>query len=365
MLSAVKTTTPTINWGVIGCGAIAPKWARAIDKAGHRIAAVASRDKAKGDQFIKDLSLKDCVVYDDYQALIEHGNLQAVYISVPTTKREEWVLKCLQAGLHVLMEKPHVNAQEVGLMLDLANQKGLQLMDGVMFVHSERLKQMGHAIENGALGGRPLRVMSMFSAGRLEVGNIRLDPTLEPQGTLADLGTYCVRLSLWAFNWDLPERVKCEATSVHAGALEGVIGSLFYDDGRVATFDANNSTCDAQWAHISGPKASMKIPLFVVPEEGHSRFSIEKNEWGDMFNILSNVDDKKVGRCIQEGEAIATFSKLINEKHATDVNWGMQALKTQLVLDACFESASARGVEVMINKDWVNLLTAKLCRARG
>ena len=360
-----RTESKTVNWGIIGCGAIAPKWARAMLKAGHNITAVASRERKKADDFVKDMKLQNCNIYDDYQKLIEDKSLNAVYLSVPTTKREEWVLKCLYQNLHVLTDKPHVNASEVGVMLEAAYKRNLQFMDGVMFMHHDRLKMMEQTIKAGALGGPPKRVMAMFSDGILDKDNIRLNPELEPMGSLADLGTYCVRITLWAFDWDLPDRVKAEVTHMTGDAITGVVGWLLYEDGRVGSFDANNASGRSQWAHISGPEACIKIPHFVAPPEDGCQFTIEKMEWDDNFACNPTEETKKVGKCIQEGNAVARISELILTKPSTDTFWGLVAMKTQLVLDSLLESIANNGVEVTVDKAKVTGLLAKLQPARG
>lgn len=363
-MSKASSESKTVNWGIIGCGAIAHKWARAIQKAGHNITAVASRELSKAQDFAKEMHL-NCNVYDDYQKLIEDKSIRAVYLSIPTTQREEWVLKCLYQGLHVLMDKPHVNATEVGVMLEAAYKRNLQLMDGVMFMHSDRLKQMEQCIKDGALGGAPKRVMSMFSDGILDKDNIRLNPKLEPMGSLADLGTYCTRITLWAFNWDLPDRVRAEATHTTGDAITGVVGWMLYDDGRVGSFDASNASARSQWAHINGPESCMKIHHFVAPAESGCEFDIEKMEWSEDFECKHSTDRKKVGRCIQEANAVSTISGLITSQPTTDVFWGIIAMKTQLVLDSLLESIENRGAEVTVNKELVRGLEAKLKPSSG
>lgn len=351
----VKTSEskqPTkISWGIIGCGSISRKWARAIQLAGHAVAAVASRSQAQAEAFARDNQLEGAKAYGSYLELLQDADVHAVLLTIPTSLRMQWVKQSLEHGKHVLMEKPHASAQQVGDMLRLASARGLQLMDGVMFMHAARLKEMETRIfQDNVLGGPPTRVMSMFSDHTLAPENIRSDPSLEPLGSLADLGTYNVRITLWAFQWELPSRVRAVATSRSAGgALTGAVGWLLYEDGRVGSFDANNTSAVSQWAHISGKTAVLKIPNFVVPDEAGCEYSVESTRWG-RFDCGSTVETSRVGPHNQEAQAILTFAELA-AKGETEPFWGRCAYRTQLVLDALMDSIDQGGQEIELNPE--------------
>ncbi|GAL73149.1 oxidoreductase [Jejuia pallidilutea] len=121
----------TINWGIIGLGNIAHKFATdLLTVEGATLYAVASRNQEKADAFGKKYNaLKS---YSSYEALAKDANLDAVYIATPHAFHKEHTLLCLENGIAVLCEKPFaMNANEVAEMITKAKAKNTLLMEAL------------------------------------------------------------------------------------------------------------------------------------------------------------------------------------------------------------------------------------------
>src|SRR5262249_10592676 len=158
----------------------------------------------------------------------------------PTGVRKEWVLRAARAGKHVLCEKPcGVNSADVRAMLDACRTHRVQFMDGVMFMHSQRLPLLRQLLDDGESIGTVARITSQFSFKGPEdfvKPNTRANQVLDPLGCLGDLGWYNIRLSLWVLNHQLPERVSGHILAAHDGVPMEFSGELFFPHGTTASF---------------------------------------------------------------------------------------------------------------------------------
>src|SRR5438445_11174248 len=157
------------RWGILGTANIARKNWQAIHNAGNStLAAVASRDRARAQQFIEecqaDVPLEPAPIpCGSYAELVERNDIDAVYIPLPTGIRKEWVLRAAEAGKHVLCEKPcAITSQDLRTMLDACRRRRVQFMDGVMFLHSRRMPLLRQVLDDGQSVGTVLRIASQF-----------------------------------------------------------------------------------------------------------------------------------------------------------------------------------------------------------
>jgi len=180
----------TVRWGFIGAGYVASRaMAPAVHAAsGAQLYAVASRDAARSAE------LEPTVVHNSYSDLIDDPNVDAVYISLTNVQHKEWVITALEAGKHVLCEKPlALNAEEVRIMLSAAERHQRMLVEAVWTRWQPRMKRMAEVIQRGDLGD-VLSISSAFTFQGDLTGNYRLDPTMGG-GALLDVG--CYQAHLW------------------------------------------------------------------------------------------------------------------------------------------------------------------------
>jgi predicted dehydrogenase len=361
------------RWGILGAADIAKKNWKALRNAENcHLVAVASREPKRCREFIArcqaeapfDPPPRACA---DYEELLADREIDAVYLPLPTGVRKPWVLRAVQAGKHVLIEKPvGVTTADVTEILDACRAARVQLMDGVMFMHSRRLRSMRQVLDSGQIGS-VRRVASEFSFGAPDeffAANIRTDSRLEPLGCLGDLGWYNLRFTLWALGWQMPSAVSGHVLGQHhrpgspAPVPTEFSAELYYPDGRSASFYCSFRTEIQQWAALSGTKGSITVPDFVLPYYGSEAVF---NVANPVFNVVGcdfNMEPRTRRHAVaeysnssshsQESAMFRTFARLAMSGEP-DPFWGEIALKTQQVLDACLQSARSGGQMVTLD----------------
>lgn len=350
------------RWGILGAANIARKNWKAICLAENAtLTAVASREPARAQQWLNE-NQAECPFPTvptacDYDTLLKRADVDAVYIPLPTGIRREWVEKAANAGKHVLCEKPcGPDAAELRAMIAACNAKGVQFMDGVMFMHGKRLPLLRSTIDDGETVGQLRRIATNFSFAAGDdflKNNIRVDPRVEPLGALGDLGWYNIRFSLFVMKYAMPAKVSGRMlTENSAGVPMEFSGELFWDSGVSASFYCSFNTELQQWAHVSGTKGSIALEDFVLPYYGcESKFVADRpvfNVKGTRYHWESHPKRYAVTEYsdgspdAQETNMIRTFSAAVLAKKV-DPFWPDVALKTQTVLDLCLASARKGG----------------------
>ena len=180
----------TVRWGFIGAGYVASRaMAPAVHAAnGAILHAVASRDAKRSAE------LEPVVVHQSYRTLIDDPNVDAVYISLTNVQNKEWVVAALEAGKHVLCEKPlAMNAEEVRTMQAAAQRNGRLLVEAVWTRWQPRMTRMAEVVQRGDLG-EPSSISTAFTFRGDLTGNYRSHPEMGG-GALLDVG--CYQAHLW------------------------------------------------------------------------------------------------------------------------------------------------------------------------
>ena len=154
-----------------------------------RVDAVASRDAARAEAYAKTHGIERA--HGSYDALLDDDDIEAVYISLPNSLHVEWSLRALDAGKHVLCEKPFDRRPErVEQAFDAAEAAGRVLMEAFMYRHHPQTRRLQEIVRSGAIG--ELRfILGSFIAPISDPENVRMRPELDG-GALMDLGCYCV-----------------------------------------------------------------------------------------------------------------------------------------------------------------------------
>ena len=175
----------TVNWGFLGAGYVASRGlAPAVHASrGANLYAVASRDEARS------ATLEPEHVHATYNDLLADDRVDAVYISLSNSQHLEWVTKSLEAGKHVLCEKPlGLNAKETEAMFATASRSGQLLVEAVWGRWHPRFSRMVEAVASGAIGNIE-HIETAFTFTSEMTDNYRLNP-LMGGGALLDVGCY-------------------------------------------------------------------------------------------------------------------------------------------------------------------------------
>lgn len=357
-------STGTCRWGILGTAFIAQKnWHSIHCSENSELVAVASRNVERAQEFIDNCQSQ--APFPDapravggYDELIAADDIDAIYIPLPTGLRAEWVIKAAEAGKHVLCEKPcGLDVAELQSILDACEKNNVQFMDGVMFMHSNRLDAVRGTIDDGESIGDVKRIATQFSFCAPQEfldGNIRVSSSLEPQGCLGDLGWYNIRFTLWAMNYAMPKSVTGRLISSVKSDISDeptpteFSGEMFFDGGVSASFYCSFLTEHQQWANISGTKGYLQVPDFVLPFFGAEIGYEVSNNFFDLQGCFFVMEEHKRREVVreyannhptsQEANLFRNFADLVLGGEP-DPKWGKIALQTQQVMDACAESA--------------------------
>jgi len=187
-----------IRWGIIGTGAIAKKFASALNAMGDaKLVAVGSRSQSTANEFAAKFNASK--PHGSYRELVNDVEVDVVYIATPHSCHKNDALAALQAGKPVLVEKPFtINATEAECLIDLARSKNLLLMEGMWTRYLPLYVNLREMLARGAIG--EVRMMTAdfgFKAGP-ETNPRLLDPALGG-GALLDIGVYPVSLASMVF----------------------------------------------------------------------------------------------------------------------------------------------------------------------
>jgi predicted dehydrogenase len=358
-----------LRFGILSAANIARKnWPAIFHSGNSVVTAVASRNLERSRQFIAECQAKTPfenppAPLGSYEELIASKNVDAVYIPLPTGLRKEWVLRAAAAGKHVICEKPcALSVADLQEMISACRKNRVQFMDGVMFMHGPRLARVREVLGDGRSVGPVRRISSAFSfyvGGDFFRDDIRVNGRLEPTGCLGDLGWYCLRFALWTMNWQLPHTVTGRVLSQSA-AVSGSLptptelsGELFFDGGVSAGFYCSFLASLQQWVSVSGQKGWLRLPDFVHPLDSYEpAFELNQSEVrvteSGGGKVPSGADRTAASHpTAQDTRMFRNFANQVFSGKLND-DWPMWALKTQQVMDACFESARNGSVGVTL-----------------
>jgi len=242
-----------VKWGIVSTADINRKvipGAHASEKVD--LVAVASRDQARADAYAREWEIPRA--YGSYEALLDDPEIEAVYISLPNTMHAEWSIKALEAGKHVLCEKPFTrHSDEITAAFDTAERTGRLLSEAFMYRHNPQTKRLVELVARGAIGELRM-IRSTFSYGLYDVENIRLRTDVEG-GALMDVGCYCVSGS--RLLGGEPVAVHGEAWTGPSGTDWAFAGLLRFPDDVVATFDCGTALPERDELEAIGSEGSL------------------------------------------------------------------------------------------------------------
>jgi predicted dehydrogenase len=200
------------------------------------LVAVASRDQRRAEEYAKTWKIERA--YGSYEALLADPDIDAVYISLPNTLHREWSIRSLEAGKHVICEKPFSrHPEDVEEAFDAAKRTGRLLTEAFMYRHNPQTTRLVELVRDGAIG--ELRVVrTAFSYSLYDADNIRLRTDVDG-GSLMDVGCYCVSGSRLLAGE--PETVVGQAYIGQTGTDWVFTGSLRFPGDVLALFDCG--TC--------------------------------------------------------------------------------------------------------------------------
>ncbi|HEY6584115.1 MAG TPA: Gfo/Idh/MocA family oxidoreductase, partial [Gaiellaceae bacterium] len=229
--------------------------------------AVASRDAARAASYAQEHGLDRG--YGSYDALLADDEVDAVYVSPPNGLHIEWTTRALEAGKHVLCEKPMSRrTDQVERVFDLAESRGLVLSEGFMWRHHPQTERLVGLIGDGAIG--PLRLVRAAFSFPLAIergpDDARFDPALDG-GAMMDVGCYCVS-AIRLFGGE-PESVAGKQYVGPTGVDVVFAGTMKQPNGVVSHFDCGFVVPRRAELELIGEDGSLFVTKpFVITEPG-------------------------------------------------------------------------------------------------
>jgi predicted dehydrogenase len=301
----IKASDP-VHWGVlstanIGVKAVAPA---IMASSNSKLVAVASRDARK----VADLYdfVPGIQVYGDYESLIHDPDVEAVYVPLPNSLHAEWSIKALEAGKHVLCEKPLATTSEEGAeMFEAAHTHHVILMEAGMYRFHPQTQWVLEQVRNGAIGAVKLVRSSFAFDVRSRPTSVHLSAELAG-GALIGMGYYPLNLCRAIFG-SAPLSVVARVHVARPGGVDLTSNAILdFGAGRFGLLDASLVLPTRQIAEIIGDSGTITVPVPFTPGTMEAIVFVTEN--GQMHEQkFERVDQYQLevehfARCIRSGQ---------------------------------------------------------------
>mgnify|MGYP002713031522 CR=1 FL=1 len=250
------TTERPIRWGILSTGTIAQQFAEGLGYVAEaELVAVGSRSHETAVSFAQKFDIPN--VHTNYEDLANDPDVDVIYIGTPHVFHKENTLMCLEAGKHVLCEKPFaLNAQDAQEMIAMARQKGLFLMDAVWTRFLPIMEEVRSLLKDGAIGEIRMLVANFGFQVSFDPQSRLFDPALGG-GALLDVGIYPIMLAHHLLG--TPDEVIGQATLGQTGVDEQSTYLLKWHNGALAQLSAAVRTQMNQEAIIYGTNGRIHL----------------------------------------------------------------------------------------------------------
>jgi xylose dehydrogenase (NAD/NADP) len=242
-----------LKWGIMSTARINREFlAGARESPEVDVVAVASRDYATAERYAREHGIARA--HGGYDALLADPEVEVVYISLPNSLHLEWTVRALEAGKHVLCEKPlGRRAAEVEAAFDVAERQGRLLMEAFMYRHNPQTRRLAELVTAGTVG-RVRLIRAAFSFVTNDTANVRLRAALAG-GALMDVGCYCV--SGARLIGGEPERVSAEQALGGDGVDIAFAATMRFPDEVLSHFDAGLALAERDELEVVGDAGSL------------------------------------------------------------------------------------------------------------
>jgi D-xylose 1-dehydrogenase (NADP+, D-xylono-1,5-lactone-forming) len=336
-----KPADSRLRLGVLGTAGIARAFIASVAGSNTvEITAVASRSAQKAAQFAADTGVSRA--YGSYDDLLADRSIDAIYNPLPNSLHAEWSIRSIQAGKHVLCEKPlAVTADEARAMFAAAHRCGVVLVEGFPYraqPHAMQLKQM---IDDGVIGELQ-SIQASFGFVAADATDIRFNAELAG-GALLDGGTYPVSL-VRLLAGQRPVRVSAMARWHSRGVDQTLIASLEHPNGLLAQISCSLATGPHRHALIAGTGGVIQTSYLNFPPL--DRPAVMQLRRGDSWEAAyENIESPVVDAFRAEAESFERLIRLGSDQWTGAT--AEESVDIMMTLEAILQSAhTQREVEI-------------------
>jgi predicted dehydrogenase len=255
-----------VRWGVLGVARIAIERVLppVMQSPWIEVVAIGSRSLDKAKAAAATLGIPRA--YGTYDEMLASPEIEAVYIPLPNSLHFDWTLRAIEAGKHVLCEKPLApSAGEVAAMHEAAGRRGLLAMEAFMLFSHPRLHAVRDLIRHGGIG-RLGTVRISFTNPNLDPNNIR-NRVETGGGALLDKGCYAVALARYLFDAD-PKAVTAVSEMHPTFGVDCLTTAILQFPRGMASFDCSSTLAAHQQLVAIGTDGYIEMDLPVTPDPG-------------------------------------------------------------------------------------------------
>jgi len=278
-----------LRWGILGPGRIAPRIVRAlVDNPRSEHHAVESRDHARARSFADRYGAARA--YEAYEALLADPDVDVVYIALPNHLHAPWTVRALDAGKHVLCEKPlALTVAEVDGIAAAVERSGRIAVEAFMYLHHPQTLRALEIARSGRLGDLQV-VNGAFSFLLADPNDPRVDPEMGG-GSLWDVGCYPVSMSR-RIAGEEPDGVSGFARLDERRVDRAFVGGLHFPRGLLAHFESGFTAPERERVEIVGSVATLVIdhPFLPAPD-GPPPLLRVLQDGGEQVVDVDSVDD--------------------------------------------------------------------------
>jgi len=258
-----------LNWGVLGTANIAVKRVIPAIAAGTRgrVAAVASRDLSRALDVAARFGVERS--YGSYQALLDDPLIDAVYNPLPNHLHVEWTVKALEAGKHVLCEKPiALCAADAQAIVDARDRTGCCVVEAFMVRCHPQWHRVRTLVQSGRIG-LVRTIQSAFVFTVLDPNNVRNRADIGG-GALYDVGCYPIVTARYLFGSEPERAIALVDRDPDMGIDRLTSGLLAFRGGGQLTFSASLQLAPYQRVTILGSEGRIEVAVPFTPQAQHS-----------------------------------------------------------------------------------------------
>ena len=247
----------TLNWGLLSTARINRALIEPLRSSKrNRLLAVASREKDRAETYARQRKIERA--YGSYAELLADPEIDVIYNPLPNHLHAEWTIKAVEAGKHVLCEKPlALSLQEVDAMSAAAQQHGRVVAEAFMYRSHAQMLLVREMVKSGKLGNVQL-VRGSFTFVLTNPGDVRSKPEMGGGG-MWDVGCYPLSFTRAALGAEPLEVFGWQVTGP-TGIDESFVAQLRFPGDVFAQFDCGFRTPFQVYMEIVGDQASLRIP---------------------------------------------------------------------------------------------------------
>ncbi|MDE2665288.1 MAG: Gfo/Idh/MocA family oxidoreductase [Acidobacteriota bacterium] len=264
----------TLNWAVLGVGQISEVVAPAIRDSDWAVPyAIASRTLHKADGFARRHGFTRS--YGCYEAVLEDPAVDVVYNPLPNWLHCDWTVRALEAGKHVLCEKPLAeDMAECRRMVAVSRQCGRSLMEAFAYRFHPQTARVKELVSQGRVGELRLIRSSLGFPLDFSRPNVRLKPS-PGGGALMDVGCYCIHAMRYLTDEE-PQTVLGRSQGVPESGVDLTFGGmLIFPGGCLGLFSGSFRTAPDFHLEIVGSRGRLLVPSPFKPDPSRSVLRLE------------------------------------------------------------------------------------------